>query len=79
MDWQKTLYPGDIKIENKSESKALQPVQCPYCGVVHPAEARFCVECGTELSIGAAMEIKTIKIVEKKKFYNMTPEMQSIC
>jgi class 3 adenylate cyclase/tetratricopeptide (TPR) repeat protein len=32
------------------------PLHCPNCGTENPARARFCIECGTDLSGGAPAE-----------------------
>lgn len=42
----------------KAEEQPLKPIKCPRCGLVNPADAKFCSRCSMALSLKAVVDIE---------------------
>ena len=47
-----------IQIEEKPRSKALEPRQCPRCGMINGPTLQWCSVCSLELTEGAREKVR---------------------
>lgn len=57
-----------------TNGRRLEPRQCPRCGEINSPTAKFCAECGLQLTEEAAAEVDRLEIETERYFATMTPQ-----